>query len=362
MKEKMKWIMTWVILCVLLAAIAFNTVNSRRALQTISDLNVLVRKSQEEEKTQEDNVIIGEIYRVESTVHISDAYKSGDTSGLADRDKETLDMASAVLSQIIKDDMTPYEKERAVYDWMTRKLQFDQGSLVVIPTSQADCDKPYGVLKYHNAVCVGYATTFRLFLQMLDIECMVVHNTIKNHTWNLVKLDNEWYHTDIYSDAGNGSYTNFNLNDAMTSQNQDWDTTFFPVAQGLKYNAGYQNRQELTDIYLLPTLVKDMLDSENSSCCFVGFEGGFQSHEMILADRMMTMIQDRLWETELSNHATLTYSWVNTQNEGCYLSLSVTKTNTGADGEIDPDEYAQMEDAVNELFAAYDSWDEEAVG
>ena len=98
-------------------------------------------------------------------------------------------MAAAVLDEIITEDMTDYEKELAVYDWMTHSLQYDTGVLQVIPRTEADADNPYGTLKYHNAVCVGYATTFRLFMQMLDIDCMVVHNTDAYHSWDLVKLD-----------------------------------------------------------------------------------------------------------------------------------------------------------------------------
>ena len=361
MKEKMRWTFMCIILVAVLAAVGINTANSIRTMQMLNDLNLTLQKSQEEEKTQEDDVIISESYRIESTVHISDAYKSGDSSALTDRDKETLGMASAVLDGIIEDGMTSYEKERAVYDWMTHKLQFDQGSLVVIPTTQADCDNPYGVLKYHNAVCVGYATTFRMFMQMLDIECMVVHNTSKYHTWNLVKLDNEWYHTDIYSDAGSGSYINFNLTDAMMSQNQTWDMTFFPAAQSLEYNIGYQNRHELTDVYQIPVFIKEMLDSEESGSCFIVCKGGFSEHDRVIAAQMLTMIEERFWETELSNDTNFTYSWVAASDGEYYVNLNVTKSNTDSNSEIDPEELEKLEEAVNEIFATSD-WYGEAMG
>lgn len=46
----------------------------------------------------------------------------------------------------ITDSMSDFEKEKAVYDWMTKKLQQDSGALTVIPSTQEDCDNPYGVL------------------------------------------------------------------------------------------------------------------------------------------------------------------------------------------------------------------------
>ena len=138
------------------------------------------------------------------------------------------------------------------------------GVLPVIPDTGADCDNPFGVLKYHNAVCVGYATTFRLFMQMLEIPCMVVHNSERYHSWDLVRLDGEWYHTDIYSDAGNPNYTHFNLTDSMMACMQDWNTDFFPAADGYEYCYAYQISAPEEDIYHVPVLMREALDSKDS--------------------------------------------------------------------------------------------------
>jgi hypothetical protein len=214
MQEKVKaklsgiWIAAMVILLVgVVGSIAIGVCN-------LLTLRTYIAKQEEEAnpETTEDYVTIAEYYEIRPTTNISDAYKSGDTSGLSDKEKETLDMAKEALEDMgIKDSMSDYEKEKAVYDWMTSSLQQDRGALTVIPTTQEDCDNPYGVLKYHDAVCVGYATTFRMFMQMMGIECMVEHNTECYHSWDVVKLDGDWYITDIYSDAGNGNYAHFNM-------------------------------------------------------------------------------------------------------------------------------------------------------
>ena len=65
----------------------------------------------------EDDVVIAHEFTIRSTLQISDAYKNGTADSLSDKDKETLDMAKDVLSKIIKDGMTDYEKEEAVYLW-----------------------------------------------------------------------------------------------------------------------------------------------------------------------------------------------------------------------------------------------------
>ena len=167
-----------VLAVVLVVAILCSLCASLYSAKGIYDLKTEANATEE---TTEDNVkIMNGEYEILSTTQISDAYKSGNTNGLSEKDKETLEMAKAVLDEVITDDMTTaYDKEKAIYDWMTSKLNYDTGVLQVIPQTSADCDNPYSVLKYHNAVCVGYATTFRLFMQMLDIPCMVVHNTEK---------------------------------------------------------------------------------------------------------------------------------------------------------------------------------------
>ena len=63
-----------------------------------------------EDPAQEDDVTIASEYHIRSTLPISDAYRSGDRSGLSDKQKETLDMAAAVLEEIITEDMDAYEK------------------------------------------------------------------------------------------------------------------------------------------------------------------------------------------------------------------------------------------------------------
>ncbi|MFR6379225.1 MAG: transglutaminase domain-containing protein [Evtepia sp.] len=277
-----------VLAVVLVVAILCSLCASLYSAKGIYDLKTEANAAQE---TTEDNVkIMNGEYEILSTTQISDAYKSGNTSGLSEKDQETLEMAKTVLEEVITDDMTTaYDKEKAIYDWMTSKLNYDTGVLQVIPQTSADCDKPYGVLKYHNAVCVGYATTFRLFMQMLDIPCMVVHNTEKYHSWDLVQLDGDWYHVDIYSDQNGSSYANFNMNDELAGQTHDWDRDFFPAAASLKYNYGYQNKQPVKDIYSIPKMIRQALE-DKQGCLFLDFETIDEEHAQIV-EAMLSGVQ-----------------------------------------------------------------------
>ena len=150
-----------IVAVILAAGVVGSTTISAFNLVTLKSY-IAEQKKEENPETTEDYVKIADNYEIKPTTNISDAYKSGDTSKLTDKEKETLDMAKKAIKDMkITDSMSDFEKEKAVYDWMTKKLQQDSGALTVIPSTQEDCDNPYGVLKYHNAVCVGYANAFR---------------------------------------------------------------------------------------------------------------------------------------------------------------------------------------------------------
>lgn len=310
----------------------------------------------ENTETTEDYVKIAEQYEILPTTAISDAYKSGDTSELDDKQKETLDMAKAALKEMkITDDMTEFEKEKAVYDWMTTSLQYDQGALTVIPSTQEDCDKPYGVLKYHNAVCVGYATTFRMFMQMLDIECMVEHNTEKYHSWNVVKIDGDWYITDVYSDAGDNTYAHFNMTDAMWSQQQSWDHDYFPTANSLKYNMAYQDKVKVDDIYGIIGALREAMDQKKGAV-MISFEKEVTDEDAQIANAIAGTVDNILMEGGYADmpYCLTGYNWIQDPEDDSYIYcvyMSTYNSNTIAGNDLSEEKMTEIQEKVNEAFS-----------
>lgn len=356
MTEEKKRTTTTVLAVVLAVVLLCSLCASLYSAKGIYDLKAEAAASEE---TTEDNVkIMNGEYEILSTTQISDAYKSGSTSGLSDKDKETLEMATKVLDEVITDDMTTaYDKEKAIYDWMTTKLKYDTGVLQVIPQTTADCDNPYGVLKYHNAVCVGYATTFRLFMQMMDIPCMVVHNTEKYHSWDLVQLDGDWYHVDIYSDQDGGNYANFNMNDELASQNHDWDKDFFPAATSLKYNYGYQNKQPVDDIYSIPKMIRQALDKKQG-CLFLDFPAIDEEHAQIV-EAILSGVQSSMDATPDYQMMWSNWTWIHVTGSEYVLAyfLQGYDNDDASNINLSDEEQAKVEDAVNSVFGEDVDWD-----
>lgn len=171
------------------------------------------------------------------------AWRSGDDTALSDRNRQILNAAKDVIASEIKESMDDYEKELAVHDWITGHSGFSMSAFSRAPGSEekSDTDTPYGVLIKGSGNCWGYASTFQLFMDMLDVECMTVYGTPNGsgveHAWNQVKLDGEWYCVDCAWDdpiGGSTCHTYFNVtSDYLRSGSiHRWDESAVPEATG----------------------------------------------------------------------------------------------------------------------------------
>lgn len=354
MKEILKGKLVVVLAVFLAVCIVASTVMSVCSLASIGKVKneVASMNGNTEDVNRENDVTIMGEYTIESTEKISDAYKKGSDAGLDDKDKETLKLASDILKEIITDDMSDYDKEKAVYDWLVKNIGQDKGLLTVIPSSGKDSDNPYGVLKYHDAVCVGYATTFRLFMQMMDIECMVVHNTEMYHSWDLVKLDGKWYHTDVYTDAESGNYANFNMNDDIASISHDWNIDFFPAADGSKYCYAFMNKEEAKDIFDIPAAVKKQLDAKNLAFA-IGFDKQPVNDDAGVVNTIMNSLSDRINVDYTDTY--IDWNWLKDENNK-YILFVVINTSTETGEDISQETAEKIGRRIAKAFGDSDSW------
>lgn len=157
---------------------------------------------------------------------------------LTDRDIEVNGKVKDILSEIIRDSMTDYQKELAIHDYLVSNCEYDNGTLT------DESYTVYGLLMKGKGVCEAYAETAKLMLNSAGIECRLVEGESKGekHAWNLVKLDNEYYMLDVTWDdpvtdyEGYIGYDYFNLTSGQLSEDHTWNTEKWPEANGTKYN------------------------------------------------------------------------------------------------------------------------------
>lgn len=344
MKKKLVVVCCAIVSLAMIAGVVSSATFGYKAMKKSGEMNTQISQLYEKineaipndkDNAKEDDVKIGEQYTILSTKHISDAYISGDTDDLSEEDKETLDMASDIIKEIIKDDMTDYEKELAVYEWLTMYTN-TSGVVVSRPSDAQSVSTPHGVLKTKNAVCVGYATTFRLFMQMLGIECKVVHSTDLSHSWDLVKLDGDWYHTDCYFDAGSANHRGFNMDDNACLEGHEWDREFFPAAAGVKYNYLYLNATDLDDVYKIPAEMKKGFDDQKNTMAFkiTDEDSKKMEEKQIIAQAIVDKININIY-TVLGKDGYIEYSWTPIDSKTNILGVFIQTYDNGTQ-DIDP--------------------------
>lgn len=117
------------------------------------------------------------------------------------------------LVQSLRFSNDKYYQIREIHDFIVENTEYDE------TVSKNNIYNIYGTLINKEAVCEGYAKTFKYILDKLDIPCIIACGIGQNskgqtesHAWNYVKLNDVWYAVDVTWDdpviIGNGSVTN----------------------------------------------------------------------------------------------------------------------------------------------------------
>ncbi|MBU3127790.1 hypothetical protein LGL55_03505 [Clostridium tagluense] len=140
-----------------------------------------------------------------------------------------------ILKNIIKVSMNDDQKEKVIHDYIVAHVAYD---------TTLSRFSAYEALKNGTTVCSGYAQLAYKMLNEVGIETKIVlgKGNGEDHAWNLVKLNNIWYHLDCTWDdpvpdiKGRVLYNYFNLNDKKISENHIFEKSDYPVANQV-YNA-----------------------------------------------------------------------------------------------------------------------------
>lgn len=152
------------------------------------------------------------------------AIRTGDETMLSGTEKEILTYLNHVIEITGARSLEKAEAVKALHDYLVLNLKYDE-------TYQAASHTPEGVMKNHVAVCEGYARTMQLLLKLAGIDSKIVVGTAgEAHAWNLVKLDDEWYHVDVTWDdpipdkEGRVRYEYFLRDDEYMSATHTWES------------------------------------------------------------------------------------------------------------------------------------------
>lgn len=150
-----------------------------------------------------------------------------------------------IIRKIIKPSMSTVEKVKAVHDYLVLNNTYDHSISTAHPAG--DIANVESLLFQHTSVCSGYAETFQLFMDALNIPCKSVVGTangtngIENHEWNIVKINDSWHHVDVTWDDPDTkdkliSYQYFLITDKAMSVNHTWNKNDYVICNAKSTN------------------------------------------------------------------------------------------------------------------------------
>jgi len=215
------------------------------------------------------------------------AYRGGDRAMLTGDERAALDEAQRVIASVIEPGMSDYEKEKAIHDYIVTTCDYSGAD-------NSAAYNPYGVLIDKRAVCDGYSSTFKLFMDMLNIECAIVGGYADGeaHSWNLIRIEGEWYWLDVTWDdpvyADNQivddviRYDWFNVTDDAINKTHVLDEAASVSCTATKHNYFYYNNLVANDKAELRAVFIDG-ETQNKAYLSVYYTGATLSVDEVCA-------------------------------------------------------------------------------
>lgn len=174
------------------------------------------------------------------------------------------------LKENISDEMTDYEKELAIHDYIVNNCTYRMSEEL----NEAE-HSSYGVFIDRKAVCEGYTRAADLLLRLCNIEtkmvqgtCSSENGTSEDHVWNQVKIDGKWYNMDATWDDPTGDtpelrHTYMNVSDDLFSLTHTWEKEKYESCTSMDANYACINGIYFTDNEAFQTFVRNQLEGGN---------------------------------------------------------------------------------------------------
>lgn len=156
--------------------------------------------------------------------------------------EQILRMRVDEILSMLHDQAEGHPQVYKLYCHMLDHIRFDYDSLKHEDTlSGLEAHTIVGPLLNHYAVCAGFSKMFKLICDQLGIGCFYIRGEALGdqgwsaHSWNVVYLDEAFYHVDVTFDAahfrssGRKNCACFLRGDAAMEKDHRWDRSQFPV-------------------------------------------------------------------------------------------------------------------------------------
>lgn len=199
-------------------------------------------------------------------------YSQSELARRRDHARAAVNKARYAVAELVKADMSDYDKEKALHDYIVNTTRYDYTSYLKnsIPDESFSA---YGCLVRGVAVCEGYSRAMKLLCDLSSLDCLVVSGKFKNgaswegHAWNMIRVDGSYYHLDVTNDdpvIKNGgnilTYYYFNLPDSEMALTNTWKRSEYPSCTRVENSYYYKNSMVTDSRDAFEKAVQDALD------------------------------------------------------------------------------------------------------
>ena len=149
-----------------------------------------------------------------------------------------------IISSIKKTSDDDYSLLISLYKYLQENIIYCKGKNISFVSHNA-----YGALINGTAVCDGFSSAFSLLAQKLGYQCMLAAgnsaysmSSYENHAWNIIKINNKYYHMDItwdarkFEDCEAHSFVYFAVNDLDMAADHSWSNKTAPACSGSDFS------------------------------------------------------------------------------------------------------------------------------
>ena len=167
-----------------------------------------------------------------------------------------------------------------IYEIIQKIVYYDEDELNAVSeglTLNPASHDAYGALINRLAVCDGFSAAFALLAQKLGFECMIVSgkstctsSSFSEHAWNIIKIDDKYYHIDItwdsrkFMDFNEMSFDYFCLGDNEIAQDHSWDRKNTPACTDYSMSYFHQNGLYINSLEHLAFCIKTLAGANSN--------------------------------------------------------------------------------------------------
>ncbi len=139
---------------------------------------------------------------VANTVEVVYPTYSGTKEEISSQKLEFTDAVSEAMKEICLEDtngdlLSDTEIVLQIHDYLAKHANYHEDAMVNLE-QYPKAHTAYGILVEKTGVCDGYSLAFSYLAEVCyGIDAMVVGSDSMQHAWNIVELDNDYYHIDV---------------------------------------------------------------------------------------------------------------------------------------------------------------------